>query len=125
VTSNQRTDPDSVIPLVRLVKDAVADSGLTLREFADVRQIAYSTLRLYADPSLKPLRVGPRPATLRALANALDVPLSRVEAAADASVGRVVREQLTPTAVAVLGVLDDMTPADREVLRQTLADYDS
>lgn len=81
-------DSSNMLPLVRLVRDRVAASGLSLRDFAEQRGVSYSTLRRYHDPNLAPTKQPPRPSVLQDLVNALDVPRSVVEQAADASVQR-------------------------------------
>lgn len=79
-----QTPPHSqdVLPIVQLVREKVADSGLSLRAFAQQRRIPYSTVRYYNDKRLAPLSQPPRKETLRELALALDVPLGEVEQAA-------------------------------------------
>lgn len=78
----ERTNDPHVLPIVKLVRDAVSASGKSLREFAAERRIAYSTLRYYHDQRLEPLSQPPRKETLRELALALDVPLGDMEQAA-------------------------------------------
>lgn len=76
------TQPLSVLPIVQLVREKVTASGMSLRTFAEAKGAPYSTLRYYHDLRLRPLKQPPRPATLRDLALALDVPLGDVEQAA-------------------------------------------
>lgn len=105
-----------MLPLVRLVREKVNASGMSLRVFADDRRIAYSTLRRYYDKNLRPLSQPPRKETLRELALALDVPLREVEQAALESLSyRQTPPQLEPGAT---------TPAPEEdaVVRAILAD---
>ena len=104
-----------MLPLVRLVREKVNASGLSLRVFADDRRIAYSTLRRYYDKNLAPLSQPPRKETLRELALALDVPLREVEQAALESLSyRATPPQLEPGAT---------TPAPEEaVIHAVLAD---
>lgn len=72
-------DPHGVLPLVRVVREKVNGSGMSLRVFAAERRIAYSTLRRYYDKNLSPLSQPPRTDTLRELSLALDLPLGEVE----------------------------------------------
>lgn len=109
----QTPESDLVLPLVRLVRDRVAASGLTLRGFAQERGIKYGTLRRVYDKNLQPLAQGLKRDTLKALAVALDVPLSEVERAHDASVGRVYRQTLAPDVTAFVASLEELTPQQR------------
>lgn len=81
-------DSDEVLPLVRLVREKVAASGLSLRAFATARDAKYSTLRRYHDEKLKPLKQPPRAHVLQDLAEALRVSPAVVQRAADHSVKR-------------------------------------
>lgn len=89
-------DSPSMLPLVALVRAKVADSGKSLRNFAEDRGVPYSTVRRYADKRLGPLRQPPRAETLRDLAQALDEPLSVVQRAADRSVDRRYHDEVAP-----------------------------
>lgn len=109
----RKTDPDDVLPLVRLVRDRVAVSGLTLRSFAQERGVKYGTLRRIYDKNLQPLAQGLKPETLKTLATALDVPLSQVQRAHDASVGRVYKMNAAPNVEMFLASLQELTPQQR------------
>lgn len=78
----RHSQPDDVLPIVKLVREKVDASEWSLRTYAQMRGVAYSTLRRYYDKNLSPLRQPPRRETLRELALALDVPLGEVEQAA-------------------------------------------
>jgi hypothetical protein len=79
---------ERVLPLVALVRECVDASGLGIRGFARQRGIKYGTLRRYYDKKMLPLVQGVKPDTLKALATALDLPLSRVQWAHDQSLSR-------------------------------------
>lgn len=109
----KKADPPNMLPLVRLVRERVALSGMKLRPLAQQRGVSYSTLRVYHDPNLPPLKQPPRPETMRDLALALDVPLSEVQRAADASVGRVYRQEAGPDVTAFVASLQELPPQQR------------
>jgi hypothetical protein len=111
--SAKKADRDDMLPIVRLVRDGVAASGLKLRPFAEQRNISYSTLRVYHDPNLQPLNSPPRKETMRELALALDVPLSVVQRAADASVGRVYELSAGPDAKLFVASLRELSPEEQ------------
>lgn len=102
------------LPLVRLVREVVDASGLSIKDFAHARALPYSTLRRYTDRTLQPLSQPPRPDTLRQLALALDVPLSKVQRAADASVGRLYDRVVNPNAQAIIASANEMTEQEIE-----------
>lgn len=93
---------DDMLPIVRLVTERVARSGMSIRGYAESRGIPYSTLRLYSQKALPPLAQPPRRETLDTLALALDLPVSEVERAADASVARVYRQTSVDQNLSVL-----------------------
>lgn len=86
-----------VLPIVQLVREKVAASGYSLREFAERREIPYSTIRYYNDKRLKPLSQPPRPAVLDDLARALQVPVKDVQDAAVESLAYRQGEGASPT----------------------------
>lgn len=77
----QSGDSAHMLPIVRLVRSKVAESGLTLRDFAAQRGVSYGTVRRYHDPALEALRQPARIQTMKELAAALRVDIEDVEAA--------------------------------------------
>jgi len=116
-----RTPHDhQVLPIVTLVRQQVDASGIpTLREFCRVRGVKFGTLRRYYSLSMQPLTQGMKPDTAKVLATALDVPLSEVQKAADASTTRLYRRDLGPDAHVLLANANEMTETEIE---QTVAE---
>lgn len=118
--SARTTHDEQVLPLVTLVRQQVDASGLpSLREFCRVRGIKYGTLRRYYSKSMEPLTQGMKPDTAKALATALDVPLSQVQRAADQSTSRLYARDLGPGSRVLIGSPSEMT---EEEIEQTVAE---
>lgn len=103
-----------MLPIVKLVRQRVAASGLPLRRLAAERGVSYSTLRVYNDPKLAPLKTGLRPDTLRHLALGLDLPLSEVQRAADASVERLYSREIAPDATALMASIGHLSQQEQD-----------
>lgn len=116
----QGSDAESVLPLVRLVRERVAASGLTLRSFATERGIKYGTLRRLYDKNREPFAQGLKPDTLKDLALALDLPLSQVQKAHDASVGRVYEQRTAPDVQTFVASLRELTPQEQAATKAEL-----
>src|SRR3954447_5316928 len=71
-------------PLQTLILDRMRERGWTPKQVED-RGVSHATLHRYMNPVV--LQQPPRKSVLRALADALDIPLSKMERAAVESVG--------------------------------------
>lgn len=116
----KKTHPQNMLPIVRLVRERVALSGKKLRPLAEEHGVSYSTLRVYHDPNLQPLKQPPREDTMRELALALDVPLSEVQRAADLSVGRVYRSSAGPDVNLFIASLKELSPEEQAATKAEL-----
>ena len=118
----RKADAMQVLPIVALVRERIAASGIpSMRELAEKRGVSYSTLQRYSNPNLKPLRSGLRQETMKELALALDVPVSRVQQASDKSVDRVYLAGDDSTMV-IIGALEELDEKTRRKVTKQMLD---
>lgn len=101
-------------PLQTLILDRMRERGWTPKQVED-RGVSHATLHRYMNPVV--LQQPPRKSVLKALADALDLPLSRMERAAVESVGY----DYTASGRTPVGV----TPQPRTSIEDAILDDDS